>query len=434
MDKQTNRSMSLVKSDGLRILYLGLVPPVPTTNGHRVRFRSLLSALSKEGHEVALVCFANPDELASPAPELNELCTHVHLLPAPPKQTTVAEYWGRLSSLLSPASYGAQRFCSKQMSEAIQSSLKGERFDAVICDDVYMLSNLPPNPQIPVLLDKHDITYEVMERFLKYEKNPCKRIYGRLEQQKVRRLEVDSYANSTVVLACSERDAELIRSDCSKARMQVVPNVIDVESYRPSWEDDGRTLLFVGAMDYFPNRDAVDYFIAEIFPALRPLVPGGFRFVVAGRNPSSEMLRRYRKLPDVEFTGSVADMQPIIAQSAVCVVPLRIGSGTRLKILEAAAMGKTIVSTRLGAEGLDFLPGKEIVLADDPKEFAKAIAHLLADPPYRRTLGRAARRRVEGHYDLSSLQVALRSALAEFTPKVAGNGEMSRCGSDAALC
>jgi glycosyltransferase involved in cell wall biosynthesis len=418
--------MSLVESDGLRILYLGLVPPVPTTNGHRVRFRSLLSALSREGHEVALVCFANPDELASPAPELKELCTHVHLVPAPPKQTTAAEYWGRLSSLLSPASYGAQRFYSKHMSDMVRNSLESDRFDAVICDDVYMLSNLPPNNEIPVLLDKHDITYEVMERFLDYERNPLKRLYGRLEYQKVRRLETDAYGQSTAVLACSERDAQLIRSVCREARISILPNVIDVESYQPTCEDDAKTLLFVGAMDYFPNRDAVDYFIAEMLPVLRRSVPG-CRFVVAGRNPSSAMLRRYSKHADVEFTGSVADMRPIIAQAAVCVVPLRIGSGTRLKILEAAAMGKAIVSTRLGAEGLEFLPGEEIVLADEPEGFATAIAKLLADPSSRRMLGQAARRRVERHYDVSSLQVAVRAALGEFA-QLSTNREMLRCG------
>ena len=395
----------------MRILYLGLVPPIPTTNGHRVRFRSLLSALSGEGHEVTLACFADPNELASPAPELNELCTQVHLVPAPANQSTAGECWGRLRNLLSSMSYGAQRFCSKLMSDTVQRTLDGQRFDAVICDDIYMLSNLSPQIEVPVLLNKDDITYEVMEHYLDYERNPLKRLYGRVEQRKVRRLEIDACANSTAVLACSVRDAQVIRSVSPEARIPVLPNVVDVESYEPPYEDDGRTLLFVGAMDWFPNRDAVDYFIAEILPAVRGLVPGA-RFVVAGRNPSRDMLRRYSNLADVEFTGSVADMRPIIAQAAVCVVPLRMGSGTRMKILEAAAMGKAIVSTTLGAEGLEFVDGSEVVIAEPAQAFSAAAAELLSDPARRCLLGRAARRRVEQKHSIATLRQSLSEVTA----------------------
>lgn len=395
----------------MQILYLGLVPPIPTTNGHRVRFRSLLSALSGEGHEVALVCFADPDELASPAPELNELCTHVQLVPAPAKQSTAGECWGRSLNLLSSVPYGAQRFCSKLMREAVRRTLDSQRFHAVICDDIYMLSNLPPKIELPVLLNKDDITYEVMGHYLDYEMNPLKRLYGRMEQRKVRRFEIDACDNATAVLACSERDAQMIRGVCARARTPVLPNVVNVESYQPPYEDDGRTLLFVGAMDWFPNRDAVDYFIAEILPAVRRLVSGA-RFVVAGRNPSQAVLRRYSNLADVRFTGSVSDMRPIIAQAAVCVVPLRMGSGTRMKILEAAAMGKAIVSTTLGAEGLNFVDGTEILLADPPPAFSAAAAGLLSDPARRRLLGRAARRRVEQLHSIATLRESLREVTA----------------------
>jgi glycosyltransferase involved in cell wall biosynthesis len=171
-------------------------------------------------------------------------------------------------------------------------------------------------------------------------------------------------------------------------------------------------------MDWFPNRDAVDYFAEKILPRLRQRVPH-LHFTAAGRNPSQKMRERYRGFPDVTFTGSVAEMRPIIANAAVCVVPLRIGSGTRLKILEAAAMGKAIVSTRLGAEGLEFVSGEEILLADKPEEFVAAVADLFADQSRRVALGRAARRRVERHYDLSILGAAVRTAFEELVPQTA---------------
>jgi glycosyltransferase involved in cell wall biosynthesis len=376
----------------------------------------LLSTLAAEGHEVILVCFGDPTELGSPAPELKRLCTQVRLVAAPASNGTVEEFWGRLSGVFSSMPYGAQRLRSRLMSEAVKRTLDEQPFDMVICDDIYMLANLPAKADIPTLLNKHDITHEIIERFLAYERNPVKRLYGQLEHRKVRRLEIDACTNSTAVLACSERDEKLIRSLCPNAEIKIVPNVVDVGSYQPSYEDDGQTVLYVGAMDWFPNRDAVDYFINEIFPRLKRLAPAA-RFVVAGRNPSSKMCQRYSNLPDVEFTGSVADMRPIIAKAALCVVPLRIGSGTRLKILEAAAMGKAMVSTRLGAEGLNFLPGQEFLLADEPEEFAKAIAGLLADKSRRHEMGRAARRRVQKHYDVSTLRIAVREALEKLVPE-----------------
>src|SRR5260370_28512842 len=139
------------------------------------------------------------------------------------------------------------------------------------------------------------------------------------------------------------------------ARIYILPNVVDVRSYCPAYEDDGRSVLYVGAMDWFPNRDAVDYFAEEILPRLRRKVPH-LHFTVAGRNPSQKMRERYHGSPGVTLTGSVAEIRPIIANAAVCVVPLRIGRGTRLKILEAAAMGKAIVSSPLAAEGREFVP------------------------------------------------------------------------------
>lgn len=402
----------------MRILFLGLAPPVPTTNGHRMRCCTLLSALKADGHEVTLVCFADASEFGRLPKQLADLCAQVRFVPGPIEQHALVEYWNRLCGLFSAMPFGARRLRSDEMGETVQRTLSAGEFDAIICDDVYMLANIGQPMNVPVFLNKHDITHEIMGRFLDYERNPLKRLYGRSEHAKVRQLEIDACANCEAVLACSERDGQEIRKLCPTARTYILPNVVDVWSYKPSYEDDSRTLLYVGAMDWFPNRDAVNYFVEEILPILRRKIPQ-LQFKVAGRNPTQKMLDRYRGFPEVTFTGSVAEMQPIIAEAAVCVVPLRIGSGTRLKILEAAAMGKAIVSTRLGAEGLEFLPGEEIVLADEPAEFAAAVANLLADRSRRVALGRAARRRVEGHYDLSTLGAAVRAAFEELVPQVA---------------
>jgi len=218
-----------------------------------------------------------------------------------------------------------------------------------------------------------------------------------------------------MVLACSERDRHLLSSLATRPHITVVPNVVDIDSYVPQEQGEASTILFQGGMDWFPNRDAVTYFAERILPHVRQRVPG-IRFVVAGRNPSPAFIKQFAGVQGIEFAGNVPDMRAEIAKAAVCVVPLRIGSGTRLKILEAAAMAKPVVSTRIGAEGLDFADGEEIVLADMPGEFACAVVDLLADPSRRRTIGLAARRRLEAQYTMSSLRSALREAFSKLPP------------------
>jgi glycosyltransferase involved in cell wall biosynthesis len=230
--------------------------------------------------------------------------------------------------------------------------------------------------------------------------------------RKLRNWEKTICRSASLVLACSETDRQLLKDLAPGTPIAVVPNVVNINSYSPDERDDAATILFQGGMDWFPNRDAVSFFATAILPLLRKRT-SGIRFIVAGRNPSPSFMSRFAGMSDVEFTATIPDMRTEIVKAAVCVVPLRIGSGTRLKILEAAAMAKAVVSTRVGAEGLDFVNGEEIILADDPDKFSGAIADLLNDLERRRAIGLAARRRVESQYGNTALRHALGQALAQ---------------------
>jgi len=397
----------------MRILFVSLAVPFPPIRGHRLRNWALLRALVEDGHEVALVSFAEPHELGAGHPRLREVCRSVTLVPLPRAAASgKLSNWARLRWLPSRLPYGVRRFRSAALCAAVRERLAREKFDVIICDDIYNVRNLPRSVDVPVLLNKHDITNVILRRYLAYERNPLKQVYGWIEYWKLRRWEARVCSSLSGVLASSLCDRELLKMHSPDARVVVTPNVIDTESYMPVEEDDGKTVLYVGAMDWYPNCDAVDFFISAVLPLLRRQAPG-VRFVVAGRGATEELRRRFARLPEVEFTGEVADIRTEIARATVCVVPLRIGSGTRLKILEAGAMAKPIVSTRIGAEGLELREGEEILLADDPRGFARAVADLLVDPLRRRALGRAARRRVEAQYSLPVLRRAMRQALAE---------------------
>lgn len=397
----------------MRILFLSLLCPLPVNNGHKMRTWSLLRALSAEGHELTLLGFAQPEEVGKCTKELRKVCEEVEFVSLPEVSLSSAgDYVSRIRAMLSKVPYAIGRFRSAAMRGRMESHLAGKTFDAIVCDTVYSAVNLPDLLTVPVVMNTHNIEHVILERYAENESNPVKRSYAFSEARLVRRWEQEACRQASLAMVCSADDGRLLESLCPNLPIRVVPNVVDVDEYLPATASEALTVLFQGGMDWFPNRDAVSYFVRSILPRIRQKVPG-VRFLVAGRNPSSALLRQYAAEPDVQFTGTVPDMRDVIAQAAVCVVPLRIGSGTRLKILEAAAMEKPIVSTTLGAEGLEFEHGFDILLADEPEDFAEEVAELIRYPEIARRMGRAARVVVEERYSFDALQSAIREALSE---------------------
>jgi glycosyltransferase involved in cell wall biosynthesis len=396
----------------MRLLFLSFAFPLPANNGHRMRTWSILEALAAEGHDLTLLTFGQPGEAGGYDVALRKVCREIEIVPLILESlSSTANYLERLVGLFLAQPYAVRRFASSEMQARIRQFLARGSFDAVLCDTVYSAVNLS-DTHVPVILNCHDVEHVVLERYVALEQNPVKRLYAWREISKLRKWEEATCRQAAIAMACSENDRQLLSSLCPGLCAMVVPNVVDFDCYAPREDGNTSTILFQGAMDWFPNRDAVTFFVARMLPVLKQSVPH-IRFVVAGRNPPPAFVSKFAGVSGIKFTGNVPDMRAEIAKAAVCIVPLRIGSGTRLKILEAAAMAKPVVSTRIGAEGLNFVDGEEIVLADEPRAFARAIVALLADPARRRTMGLAARRRVEIQYSMSALRSALGQALAQ---------------------
>lgn len=395
----------------MRLLFLSMTLPWPPNNGHRMRTWSLLRALTAEGHQTTLLAFAYPADLGGDTGPLRQVCTQLEVVPL--ELASLAGWIGaldRLRALIGSAPYAAGRYRSPEMAGRIQAQLESGRFDAVIVDTVFGTVNLPPT-DVPLLLNNVDVEHVVLERYVRCERNPAKRLYAWLEARRLRRFEAEACRRAAVGMPCSAVDGARLHALCPGLPLVVVPNVIDTAEYVPPGDDVGDVVLYQGGLDWYPNRDAAQFFASEILPRVRRSRPGT-RFVVAGRNPPAAFRRRLASVSGLEFTGTVPDMRPVLSRASVCVVPLRIGSGTRMKILEAAAMGKPVVSTRLGAEGLNFAEDLEILLADDPAAFSRQVVRLLEDAAFRRAVGRAARRRVEQEYTPAVLRHQLGRALA----------------------
>jgi glycosyltransferase involved in cell wall biosynthesis len=209
-------------------------------------------------------------------------------------------------------------------------------------------------------------------------------------------------ARADHVLAVSEDDRDFFARFLDSRKISVIPTGVAIQYFQPSSDrGDPNSLVFTGSMDWLPNEDAVFYFADQILPRIRRRMPKA-KLVVVGRRPSKRLQALAKSSDGVQVTGEVTDIRPYVEHASVYVVPLRVGGGTRLKIFEAMAMGKPVVSTSIGAEGLPVQHDVDIILADGAEEFANRVVELLGDPGGRHRLGHAARRLVEQNYSWSS--------------------------------
>ncbi|HEY8056269.1 MAG TPA: glycosyltransferase [Terriglobales bacterium] len=399
----------------MRLLYLALDCPLPANNGNRMRTWSMLRALHAEGCRITLVCQRDSGILHARA-ELHQACEAFWILDQRVGSLSQGHDWGRrLASLASPLPHAVRRYRSAAVRTLVRRLWASAQCEALVCDSVFGAVNVPPEAQ-PLILNHHNIEHRIFAAYRETETNPLKRIAAGWEGRKLYRWERAAGELAALHLVCSRVDQESLLLQQPLARVVVAPNIAPETAPTPSAEDNGAEdeglVVFQGAMDWFPNRDAVDFFLAQIWPRVLHDQPAA-RLLIVGRQPPAAFLARHRRQPRVTFTGTVEDVRPYLARAAVAVVPLRIGSGTRLKILEAAAMGKAIVSTPLGAEGLALAAGSEIVLAARPEDFAQEVIGLLASPHRRRRLGEAARARVQADYSFDALRRSVRQGLQQ---------------------
>lgn len=393
----------------MRLLVLAIACPCPADNGHKMRSLALLRALAAAGYEVALAAQTN----AGDRPDLGalqRLCARVELLPRPTRSLSAATGWtARLRALGAATPFAVARFRDDEMRRRVRRLIAAFAPEAIICDTVFSALHLPAAPA-PFLLHAHNAEHRILERFAALSLNPLVRLYARREASLLRRFERDVSLRAAAVLVCSEPDAAIFRSVAPATPVLVAPNIVDPGAYAPSPPAAAPVLVFQGGLDWLPNRDALRWFARAVLPRLLRARPD-LALVAAGHSGPPRFQRWLARQRGMSATGRLADLRPVVRSAAVCVVPLRIGGGTRLKILEAAALSRPIVSTRLGAEGLDFTPGEEILIADRPADFAAAVLSLLADPDLGCRLGQSARRRVERDYAPPALSAALAQAL-----------------------
>jgi polysaccharide biosynthesis protein PslH len=394
----------------LRILFVCVEFPYPANNGVRLRNSYLLRALVELGHYVTLLSFVqSSDGITIPA-DLASRVSVRNIVRTVSSLSTSNDYIRRLIGLLSSDPFSVARFRSEEMRQTIDEVLRTQQVDLVISDTDFTMANLTAITDVPLLQSHHNAEHVILSRYAEREHNPAKSTYASIEASKMK-----SWAKRIAPLAgshivCSDNDREEF-AKLGIAPIYVVPNIFEASGAMDvSITAEPRTLIFQGGMDWLPNRDAVQFFASEILPIVLRSYPD-VRLIVAGRFGPANFIEEMRKYPQLSFTGTVDDISRYIRGAEISIVPLRIGSGTRLKILEAASYGRPIVSTSVGAEGLRFVDGEEILIADNPTEFAEAVIRLLDEEPLRIAIGSSARARVQSDYSMKVFKQALRAAI-----------------------
>src|SRR5262245_1734963 len=379
----------------MRILWVKMGGLWPANTGGRVRSLQIISALSRR-HRVALVTtHGSADDPGGLSRELRD-CHQIYSLPFAVSKKGDSRFPLTLAgSWLSTDPVDLWKWRVREVRDLVERLV--DTADVIISDFLFAAANVPFRGRVPVVLFEHNVEYLIWQRLSALESNPLRRSLFEFAWRKLRKRERAICEQADLTIAVSAEDRDRLRALAPTARVTSIPTGVDTNYFRPATtpEIPGR-LVFTGSMDWQPNEDAVIYFADAILPHIRHHVPT-VSFAVVGRRPSARV-RAVADRAGILVTGTVDDVRPYIAESAVYVVPLRAGGGTRLKIFEALAMQKPVVSTVVGAEGLALTSGEEFVAADDPQTFACEVIALLRDPLRRRALGRAGRKLVETYY------------------------------------
>jgi sugar transferase (PEP-CTERM/EpsH1 system associated) len=386
----------------MRILWLNTNLLLPLDKGGKLRTWNLMRHLAPS-HEITCISFDDPDGLEAHRKGMAEVCSKLVTCSRRERPKEGARFYaGVARHLFNRLPYAVAQYRSAAYRHAVTTELAAGGYDRIVCDFLVPAVNLPPDLPCASVLFTHNVEAEIWRRHAETADSWLRRTLYRQQWKRMLRFEGRTLAGFDRVLAVSDVDRDTfdrLYPGKLAAPATVIPTGVDTTYFAPALDQPGasRRVVFTGSMDWLPNVDGVLYFCREILPLVRHAVPDVV-FTIVGRAPT-HTVRKLAEEPGVEVTGRVDDVRPYLADAAAYVVPLRIGGGTRLKIFEAMAAGRAVVSTGVGAEGLPTEHGRHLLLADNPTAFADAVVTLLRDTAIRQAIERDARALVTSHYD-----------------------------------
>ena len=386
-----------------RILALTSRLPYPPREGHQLRAWHLLRALASR-HEVTLLSFLRGDDALDEAGPLRDVLARLETFPISSEDSRVALGTALLRGTLTRTPFLVAKYDSRALRERLVTLARDA--DLVHFDMLPLMAHADCVPAgVPVVLNAHNVEHRLLATRARIETRPLARAFLASQVSRLHDFERDACLRADAILACSDTDAHALRELGPGREVEVIANGVDLEGNLPSQAApaDGR-MVFVGQMGWFPNRDGVEWFLQAVFPRILARRPDA-QFVLVGKADGFEVPAAVAG--NVRLTGFVDDLRPYVHDAAVYVVPLRAGSGTRLKVLEAMALGKAIVTTTIGSEGIALRHDESALYADDADGFAEATLALLASPERAARMGAAARDLAQARYGWDAIGASL---------------------------
>ncbi|HTS66833.1 MAG TPA: glycosyltransferase [Candidatus Acidoferrales bacterium] len=368
----------------------------PTTKGGQIRTLEMLRQLHRR-HEIHYVAIEKPSEPEGPA-RAAEYSFRAYPVQHRIRPRSSPLFWSALvKGLLSPVPVAVARFHPPQMRAFLEGLIRKEGFDCAVVDHLAPSAYFPDLPH--AILFQHNVETVIWRRHVEHAADPLRRWYLRIQAERMFQYERRMSLAAGHIVAVSETDAAEMRRLFGVTRVSEVPTGVNIDYFRPPEKraGEGADLVFVGSMDWLPNVDGMVYFVREVLPLIRRKRPG-CTLAVVGRTPPPKIRELAAADSAIRVTGTVPDIRPYLWDSAVAIVPLRIGGGTRLKIYEAMAAKIPVVSTTLGAEGLTVNPPADIRIADTPRDFADRCLELLASAEDRGRVAEAAWEMVNANF------------------------------------
>lgn len=388
----------------LRILFLTNRSPFPIIDGQTRRTYNILKGLAAR-HDIHLLSlYQTPDEIAAEhVRHLESFCKSVEMVAAPSKSLSVEMAVRLFRSLFSLEPYTVWRHYSPLYLKRAVSAVKTFNIDLVHCDILSLAYTVRPLNGLPCTMTDHDVCYKRAFQMARQRKNPFEKMFLFLEGSKLKRLETQLFKQIDLGVAVSEQDKAELEKICPGAVFKVVENGVDTELFEPGPQIiEENTLLWIGGFGYYPNKEGIYYFLSEIYPKIKVKAPGVKLKVVGGG--VTERLRAYAADDaSIEILGFVESPLPYLQKAGVFVAPLLSGGGTKLKVLEAMSVGKAIVSTSVGVEGIEGADNEHYLVADTPDDFSEKVADLLKNKAMREFLGSNARTLAIQKYDWKNI-------------------------------
>jgi glycosyltransferase involved in cell wall biosynthesis len=381
----------------LKVLFFAQRFPYPMDTGGKIRTGKLLEYL-RQVFDVTLISNVESPKDDPYVSQVGKLCSEFYSVPwKEVKKYSLAFYLRVLRRMFSRYPISVITDFSPDLKRTLHEVLAKGGYDLLICDFLQPSINCVDVRNIPTLLFQHNVEAVIPRRHYETAGNPVSKIFWWFQWRKMVRYEGQACHRFRTIVTVSEHDKQLLQRDYSAQNVHAIPTGVDTQHFAPRSEPEcENTLIFTGSMDWLPNEDAILWFAKDILWRIKRHIPG-VTLTVVGRNPSAYLKGKLALHPEVHVEGWVDDVRPYISRHAVYIIPLRIGGGTRIKAYEALAMGKPMVSTAVGVEGLPLTNGRHLLIADQEEAFAQAVVTLLTDKELRRRLGQAAQAFVTEH-------------------------------------